>query len=130
MGIEIFDKIDVVIPAHEKDIKTLPYCIARAKKCVENIGRVFVISNRKLVDNAEWFDESKFPFSKKDVEKVIKGRTGFKIGWHFQQLLKFYSLFTIPNISKNVLILDSDTVFYKKTKFIEKINDKDVFTYQ
>ncbi|MFC1659020.1 hypothetical protein ACFL0U_00440 [Pseudomonadota bacterium] len=120
MGTKIPDKIDVVIPAHEKDIKTLPYCVARAKKCIKNVGKVFIISKDKLVDNAEWFDESQFPFSKKDVERIIKGKTNYKIGWHFQQLLKFYSLFTIPNVSKNVLVLDSDTVFYKKTKFVEK----------
>lgn len=120
--IEISDKIDVIIPAHEKDIKTLPYCIARAKKCVDNIGRVFVVSRERLVDTAEWIPESEFPFSKKDIEKKIKSGAYREIGWSYQQLLKFYAPFVLKDISKNVLILDSDTIFYKKNKFFDKKN--------
>jgi len=112
-------KIDVVIPAHEKDLGTLPYCVAQAKKCVANVGRVFVISKKKLVDNAEWFDEAKFPFSKKDIEKLIEDRRSNHIGWYYQQLLKFYALFVVPNISRNALVLDSDTVLYRKMSFVE-----------
>ena len=42
-----------------------------------------------------------------------------RVGWHYQQLLKLYTAFVIPDISSNVLIIDADTVFYKKVKFFE-----------
>ena len=49
--------IDVIIPAHRKDLPTLPYCVKNAKKFVKNVGRVIVVSKEKLVDNAEWFEK-------------------------------------------------------------------------
>lgn len=117
------NKIDIVIPAHSKDLPTLPYCVKNAKKYIQNVKRVIVISKTKLTDEAEWFDESKFPFQKKDVEKkvrnIIKEKGQFGIGWYYQQLLKLYALFVIPNISDNILVLDSDTVFYKKVDFMD-----------
>jgi hypothetical protein len=41
------------------------------------------------------------------------------VGWYYQQLLKFYALFVIPNISSNVLLLDSDTIFLNPVEFLD-----------
>ncbi len=122
------EPIDVVIPCHRKDLYTLEKCIGGIKKNGKNIRRVIVVSSERLSDSAEWFDENLFPFSKKDLaEEIFHGEEGkasqflqtpgCRIGWIFQQFLKFYAPFVIPGISSNVLILDSDVVFLNPTSF-------------
>lgn len=105
--------IDVVIPAHEKDLDTLNHCIEGVRRNVADVRRIIVISKEKYTDKAEWFDEALFPFSFQEIASLIKSGTG----WHLQQLLKLYSPLVIPGISENVLIVDSDTVFLRKVKF-------------
>ncbi len=105
--------IDVVIPAHEKDLDTLNHCIEGVRRNVVDVRRIIIISKEKYTDKAEWFDEALFPFSFKEIASLAKGGAG----WHFQQLLKLYSPLVIPSISENVLIVDSDTVFLRKVKF-------------
>lgn len=111
--------IDAVIPAHPKDLETLEYCIKSIKKNVKNIRRIIVVSKSKLTDNAEWFDEALYPFSYPEVAKLVNN---INVGWNYQQLLKLYAPLTIPDISDNVLIVDADTVFYKKISFFDKNN--------
>lgn len=110
------NEIDIVIPAIEKDLLTLNLCIDYAKKNIQGVRRVIVVSPRVLTDRAEWFSEANFPFSLFDVAREL-GHVGIGIlgreGWYFQQLLKFYAPFVIDGISKNVLILDADTLFLK-----------------
>jgi hypothetical protein len=112
--------IDVVIPAHRKDLPTLPYCVKNAWKNIRNVGRVIVVSKDKLTDNAEWFDEINYPFQKKDIAVIAKKIGHYGVGWYYQQLLKMYAPLVIPNISSNVLVLDSDSVFYRKVNFIDE----------
>lgn len=111
--------IDAVIPAHPKDCEILEHCIKGIKKNVKNIRRIIVISKDKLSDNAEWFDEALFPFSYQEVAELVNNQA---VGWNYQQLLKLYAPLTIPNISDNVLIVDADTVFYKKISFFDNKN--------
>jgi hypothetical protein len=106
--------IDVVIPAHEKDISTLEYVIAGIKRNGANIRRIIVVSKERFTNKAEWFDESLYPFSYQEISNILGGN---RVGWHYQQLLKLYASFVIPNISENILILDADTVFYRKVQF-------------
>ncbi len=108
--------IDVVIPAHEKDLLTLNHCIRAAKKNIVGVRRIIVISKAKYTEEAEWFDEALFPFSFQEVSKLVE--CGF--GWHYQQLLKLYSGLIIPEISENVLVVDSDTVFFRQVEFFSK----------
>jgi hypothetical protein len=109
--------IDVAIPAHKKDLETLNYCIKGIRKNGASIRRIIVISKEKYTEEAEWFDESLFPFSYQEISDILSGSD---VGWHFQQLLKLYSPLVIPNISENVLVLDADTVFLRKVKFFSK----------
>ena len=106
--------IDVVIPAHEKDLLTLEHVIAAVKRNAANIRRIIVVSKEKYTDKAEWFDEALYPFSYKEISDILGGE---RVGWHYQQLLKLYACFAIPGISENILILDADTVFYRKVQF-------------
>lgn len=106
--------IDVVIPAHEKDLLTLEHVIAAVRKNAANIQRIIVVSKEKYTNKAEWFDESLYPFSYQEISNILAGG---RVGWHYQQLLKLYACLVIPDISENILILDADTVFYRKVEF-------------
>jgi len=124
------EPIDVVIPCTSKDIRTLSLCINGIRKYGENINRIIVVSAEKLTEDAEWFDEKNYPFTKKDVSLQIfkdeKRAEAYlhapknRIGWIYQQFLKLYASFVIPDLSSNVLILDSDTVFLNPVSFYDK----------
>jgi hypothetical protein len=109
--------IDVVIPAHQKDLATLNHCIAGVRRNVANVRRIIVVSKERYSDKAEWFDESLYPFSYQEISELVSGQN---VGWNYQQLLKLYAGLVIPNISENVLIVDSDTVFYRKVEFFSE----------
>lgn len=123
------DPIDVVIVTHPKDKVTLDECIEGIRENCDKVRRVVVVSSEKLTNKAEWFDENQFPFTKEDVAMAIvrgdkKKRISFfqnnhrSPGWYFQQLLKLYSPFVIPNLSSNVLIIDSDSIFMNPVTFL------------
>ena len=108
--------IDVVIPAHKKDLATLEYAIKGIRKNILGVRRIIVVSKEKYTDLAEWFDEALYPFSYGEISDLVGGKN---VGWNYQQLLKLYAVLVIPNISSNVLVVDADTVFYRKVKFFE-----------
>ncbi len=123
------DPIDILIPCHEKDKDTLQICVDHAKRFVQNVRRVIVVSNKRLTDKAEWFDEAQYPFSKeslarefakKDPDFYHKPLKVRRIGWYFQQLVNFYGPLIIPNISPNVLILNADTMCVQPIKFLDE----------
>lgn len=127
------EPIDVVLVTHPKDKETLDLAIDGIRTYGENIGKVFVVSCEKLTDKAEWFDEALYPFTKDDVALEIgKGDPkaakeffnwgGHPVGWYYQQLLKLYAAYVIPDISSNILVLDSDSVFIRPVKFLNKNN--------
>ncbi len=109
-------EFDIVIPAHAKDLPILEFCIDAARKKIVGSRRIIVISKERYTDKAEWFDEALFPFS----YDLVKSHVGEVAGWYFQQLLKFYAAFTIPDISENILILDSDTVFFRRVTMFDQ----------
>ena len=127
------DPVDVIIPSTPKDLHTLDLCIEGIRKNCSQVRRVIVISDKKLTDKAEWFDEKLFPFSKKSVAFYLNNCDGQKtaeylnakeprVGWYLQQLLKLYAPYVIPDISKNVLHLDADTIFLNPVTFYNSKN--------
>ncbi|KKP29173.1 MAG: hypothetical protein UR12_C0013G0003 [candidate division TM6 bacterium GW2011_GWF2_30_66] len=123
------DPIDVVIPCHEKDTRTLELAIKGIIENGSNIRKVIVVSEKQLSTIAEWAPESIFPFTKKDLAMAIANGNetickqvleSGRIGWIYQQFLKLYAPFVIKNISPNVLILDSDTIFLNHVEFMNK----------
>jgi hypothetical protein len=123
------EPIDVVIPCAPKDLRTLEHCIKGIRENGKNLRRIIVISKEKLTESAEWFSEDLFPFSKEDIAlEIFRGderaardfieRPETRIGWVFQQFLKLYAPFVIPEISSNVLILDADVVFLRPIAFM------------
>lgn len=121
--------LDVVIPCHSKDFEMLEDCIEGIKENGKNIRRVIVVSDKKISDNAEFFSEDLFPFSKESIyENIVQGRQLkdktqqkliARLGWIFQQLIKIYASYIIPDLSENVLILDADTVFFRPVCFLD-----------
>lgn len=125
------EPIDVVLVTHPKDKVALQLCIKGIRNYGENIGRVIVVSSEPLSDDAEWFNEKLYPFSKDDVALEIGrgdpqvrdaffNRGGHPVGWFYQQLLKLYAAYVIPDISSNILVLDSDSVFISDIAFLNR----------
>ncbi len=122
------DPIDVIIPTASKDEILLEKCVEGIKKNVQNIRRIIVVSDHKITDKAEWYDEKAYPFSKYDVSLYLnqldKDRAlsylneASRVGWYFQQLLKLYAAYVIPGISSNILIVDSDVIFFRPVSFL------------
>ncbi len=122
-----FDPIDAVIPCHSKDKRTIDLVVEGIRKNVKNIRRIIIVSASKLTDKAEWFDERNFPFTKETIAyEIFKNKEQAhnfinhpktRIGWISQQFLKTYSIFVIPDISSNVLIVDADTIFLRPVEF-------------
>jgi hypothetical protein len=124
------EKIDVVIPCARKDIPTLEMCIKSIRRYGKDVRRIIVVSDEQFSSSAEWFDEKCFPFTREDLALAIFGNeeearqfievSRANINWIYQQFLKLYAAFVIPNISSNVLILDSDTVFLRPVSFLHE----------
>jgi len=124
------EPIDVVIPCHAKDSRTLELAIEGIRKYGIDVRRIITVSAAPLTSKAEWFDEARYPFSKQDMLDILfgddqvqkdayAGSPDNRLGWIYQQLLKLYAPFVIPGISNNVLILDSDTIFLKSVSFFD-----------
>lgn len=110
-------QIDVIIPAHEKDIAILDYSIKSIKKNIAGVRRIIIVSKKQFSFRAEFFDESKYPFSYDEIANLSHN---VRVGWHYQQLLKLYAPFVIKDLLDNILIVDADTVFYKKVNFFDE----------
>lgn len=118
------DPIDVIIPCCVKDKPLLSDCIKGIRKNGANIRRIIVVSSEPLTDDAEWFNEKKYPFTKQDLLLEIfhanpenAPASSSRAGWIYQQFLKLYAFSVIPGLSSNILILDADTVFLKPIAF-------------
>ena len=109
--------IDVIIPAHIKDIETLDLSIDGIRSSVKDLRKIYVVSKDRLTEKAEWIPESYFPFSLEDVSSVIGKH--WRTCWYYQQLLKLYSVFAHEDVLDTVLCTDSDTIFLKETKFYD-----------
>ncbi len=121
------DPIDVVIPCHVKDSEILEHCLAGIKENIANLRRIIVVSKERITDEAEWFSEEEFPFSLSDVahytndhdvigDKLL-AKKPYQFTWLYQQLLKLYAPYVIPEISSNILIVDADVIFFKPLSF-------------
>jgi hypothetical protein len=127
----------VVIPSTHKDAAVLSHCIKGIKQNCQDVRRIIVISKSPMTTEAEWISEEYFPFTKEEVALYLNRGNANKaqqylnerpsrVGWYFQQLLKFYAAFNIPNISSNVLIVDSDTIFLRPVSFLNH-NDAGIY---
>jgi hypothetical protein len=114
--------IDVVIPTCLKDIDTLHLVIKGVKKNVANVRNIYIVCNSIYKDKIKegiFIDEEGYPFKIDEIKGIVNNMMilnphGRQEGWWLQQLLKLYSFQVIKNISSNILIVDSETIFYNK----------------
>lgn len=116
------NKIDVLIPAIEKDLDVLPHSIDSVRKQVRHpIGKIFIVGpeNKKIkslciAKHCKFIDEdSLLPLAKKDINYSPTRRNipVDRSGWLFQQLLKLGG--DTLGSSDGFLVLDADTVLIR-----------------
>ena len=118
---------DIVIPVGPNDKLIIHKQIEHTKKNIIGYRNIYLICYDPtiLIDGCITINENIFPFSLETVCNFHGKRT--RNGWYLQQLLKLYSLVTIPGILEICLIIDSDTIFLKPTIFIN--NNKCLYNY-
>jgi hypothetical protein len=110
---------DVVIPFGPKDDDIIQRCVNSVLLNVVGVRYVFVIAyegNTRDLSNCIILNETSFPFKRADV---VARTSEERAGWYIQQLIKLYAPLLISNITENILAVDADTVFYKRTRFID-----------
>ena len=121
------DKIDIVIPIGPNDMNKINNQIEYTKKNIVGYRTIYLISydNSLKIDDCITIPENIFPFS---LETVVKyhGKLS-RNGWYYQQLLKLYAGFVIPDILDKYLVIDADTFFLKPITFYE--NGKALYNY-
>jgi len=124
------EKIDVIIPAIEKDLPTLPHVIDSIRKHVKHpIGQIMVVSplSKKIKvlcrqKDCKFIHEKRLlPIGKKDIH--YRSKKWDLSGWLLQQLLKWSG--DKISTQKSYLVIDADTVLIRPHVF--RINKKTVF---
>jgi glycosyltransferase involved in cell wall biosynthesis len=115
-------KIDILIPAIEKDLETLPYVIDAVRKQVKHpIGQIIIVAPKRsrIMElcrrkQCKFVDEnSVLPITKKNIH--YHSAKWERSGWLFQQLLKM-SGDTLCT-SEYFLVIDADTVLIRPHVF-------------
>jgi hypothetical protein len=120
--LKLFNNFDVVIPLGPNDINFIKNSLEKNKINILNYRKIFIVTNLKNINinefkDYELIDENSFPFNLTLIQEYLGNNT--RCGWYFQQLIKLYASFIIPNILDNYLVIDSDTIFLKPTIFFE-----------
>jgi hypothetical protein len=114
------EKFDIVFVCHEKDRDTLVQSIKYAKKNILGYRKIFLVAKNNFLpenDEIEFVDEKFFSFDKNKIRKYVPIE---RVSWYFQQFLKLYFFKVMGRKTlDNILILDADTLFIKKTKFFD-----------
>ena len=122
--------IDVLIPAIEKDLATLPHVIDSVRKYVKHpIREIIIVAPRKqrIISLCAKkgcrfvYENTVLPITKKDIH--YQSHTWNRSGWLYQQLLKLGGDKVCS--SENYLVIDADTVLIRPHVF--KVGDKTVF---
>ena len=116
------EKFDIVICLGPNDVNIIKLMIDYTKKNIIGYRNIYIISYDKniKIDDCIIIDETIFPFNKQYIDQYISnGEYKNRNGWYLQQLLKLYACFIIDGILDNVLIIDSDTIFFKETSFFQ-----------
>ena len=122
------EKIDIVIPIIEKDLRILPLCLQGIRDCVANpIKDIYIvappikaITEFCIRENLIFLEEScVLGFSPNDIDLKIstgEGTVFDRSGWLFQQLVKLSG-----NIGscENYLCIDSDHILIRKHTFLQ-----------
>lgn len=122
--------IDVLIPAIEKDLATLPHVIDAVRKYVKHpIREIIIVAPRKqrILDLCTKkgcrfvHEDTVLPITKKNIH--YQSKKWDRSGWLYQQLLKLGGDKVCS--SKYYLVIDADTVLIRPHVF--KMGNKTVF---
>jgi hypothetical protein len=122
--------IDVLIPAIEKDLATLPHVIDAVRKYVKHpIREIMIVAPRKqrILDLCAKkgcrfvHEDTVLPITKKNIH--YQSKRWDRSGWLYQQLLKLGGDKVCS--SKHYLVIDADTVLIRPHVF--KVGNKTVF---
>lgn len=119
------NKIDVVIPYHDKDREIIEMCITGCFSNIHNLGNLYVVAKNidqrfgrvRLIDEDKLFEGV---LCKKYIESRLRTEHPdllWRAGWLFQQFIKIGCSYAIPNLTNYYLVVDSDVVFLKKIYF-------------
>lgn len=120
-------KIDVVMPIAPKDTAKAKHSLKGIlQNSLNPIRNIYIITPQKfIIDNLpdiplHWVLDHTFPFSINDIRQIFhkKNAPYDNAAWYYQQLLKLYVFRVIKGVLDNVLILDSDFMLTRKTKFL------------
>nr|WP_199731632.1 DUF6492 family protein [Cohnella endophytica] len=123
-------RIDVVIPAIDKDLDTLPYVIDSVRKYVAHpIGRIYVVApdSNRIKDvcmrkDCTFIHEARvLPIRKHHI--VYHSKRWERSGWLYQQLLKLGSSSFVGQ--RYYLVMDADTILIRPHRFLA--NGKQTF---
>ncbi|MFA5393868.1 MAG: glycosyltransferase [Candidatus Ratteibacteria bacterium] len=118
-------KLDVLIPAVEKDLEVLPYAIDGARENIRHpIGEIIIVApdSERIkalceIKGCRFVNEdSVLPIVKKNVKFTVDGMN--RSGWLFQQFLKLSG--DIICSQNYYLVLDVDTVLLRPQVFLHK----------
>lgn len=121
------EEIDIIIPAIEKDLETLPLCIAALRKYITNkIRDIYIVSplNEQIEkfcrDNnlIFIFEQDVLGFGVKDISYITSKGVN-RTGWIFQQLLKLSGAI---GTCENFVTIDSDHILLKPHTFLTSDN--------
>jgi hypothetical protein len=124
-------KFDIVIPVGPNDINFIDNTLLLNQRNILNYRKIFIVTNISLISDFNKFndciliDENSFPFNISTIKDYLGNND--RCGWYFQQLIKLYAVFVIPNILDNYLVIDADTAFLKPTVFFE--NDIPLYNF-
>lgn len=121
---------DIVIPVGPNEIDNIHSQLMMTRANVIGFRNIYIIcydSNVKI-DGCIMIHENMFPFKIDDVAEIFARYHGKKNrnNWYFQQLLKLYIGFIVPDILDKYLVIDSDVFFLKPIEFIK--DNKMIFT--
>ncbi|RUT31595.1 hypothetical protein EJP77_09360 [Paenibacillus zeisoli] len=125
--------IDVLIPAIEKDLGTLPFVIDGLRKYLTHpIGTIYIVSPDsprirslcRLKKCTFVHENTVLPITKKDI--TYRSSTWDRSGWLYQQLLKLNGDKVCKN--RHFLVTDADTVMIRPHTFLE--NGRTTFLYR
>ncbi|MDF2921347.1 MAG: hypothetical protein K0R57_261 [Paenibacillaceae bacterium] len=114
--------IDIVIPAIEKDLGTLPFVIDAIRKQVKHpIGQILIVAPRKqrIVQLCQAkgcrfvHEDTVLPITKKDIH--YRSKRWERSGWLYQQLLKLGA--DKLGSADYYLVVDADTVLIRPHVF-------------
>lgn len=116
-------RIDILIPAIEKDLATLPHVIDALRKQVKHpIGQILIVAPRRKrimelcrAKGCRFVDEDTvLPITKKDIH--YSSSRWERSGWLYQQLLKLGGAKLCS--ADYYLVVDADTVFIRPHRFL------------